>query len=72
MSILDTIEAERNERMNMYVSDEDSSPEVPNPPKEKRLSIGDLVKKHGEEGVRELTGFSTVEINELLDILSPL
>ena len=47
MSILDTIEAERNERMNMYVSDEDSPPEVPNPPKEKRLSIGDFVKEHG-------------------------
>ena len=71
MSIPDTIEAERNEQMSMYVPDEDSPPEVPKPPKEKRLSIGDLVKKHGEESVGKLTGFSMV-INELLDILSPL
>ncbi len=70
MSILDTIEAEQNEWMGMYVSDEDSPPDVPNPPKEKH-SIVYSIRKHGEEGVRKLTGSSMVEINELLDILSP-
>ena len=71
MSILDTIEAERNKRISMYTSEEDSSPEIPRSPKEKRVSIVDFIRRHGEEGVRKLTGFSVSEIDELLDIILP-
>lgn len=50
MSILDTIEAEQNEWMGMYVSDEDSPPDVPNPPKEKNTPLYILLESMVKKG----------------------